>query len=1060
MKFLQIHLLWLFLLVCPNAFSALTVSNLVLPPSSVAKYAENTIRFTLSGAVYSSPYNYNEISIRLMLISPSNVTHYVDGYYYTSYTQNPVYHHVNDPFPCEILQPTGNNEWRIHFTLPQTGTWRYRILISNSTHNPSIGLPVSTLYYNINVTNSSDPGFIKVRDKRFKYDNGGIYFPIGQNLAFSKERGGNKEKTFGTYQYETRTDVLEANGIDFIRILLGTEWGFTIHGYDLEDGEHFYLGEYNQKDLWRLDKVFDMCKAKNIKIQLTLSDGGQFKHTPNGWPKNPYNPINGGPVSGGHLSFFSDPAAKSVYKNYLRYMISRFGHRTNLFGWEFFNEVNALTDSVAGQYNNEPYPGYFDEVISWHQEMYNYIRQYDINEHVISTSMGGGLGGHGLSELWNHMDYMTTHDYKNLDSTNSEDNFPSHFYSQRQICKDEYNNKPYMANEFGQAFDLKPATDIDPHGFDLHATLLSSLVTGIDGTPMMWWWDVYLEQDFISKLHYHYIPVRHIVDNYELFEADENLVVYNRFLENGMRIHSKSNQGIRFAGWVQDTNFVFSNLRDHYPAYLWLTSWIPPAPASVNNTFTLNANETGNYLITWIDPSTGLQFSQYTIYNSNPHALTLEIPVTLRTRGYGDAFFIAELVCEDSKWHAEQICSECTPYNGFSELSYSNIKDEVFYVSGGRIKSLERTTGNTWEFRDLIYSGSNNTTNDIETDYNNRVFFVTTDNKIHSISHVAGTTWSRSDLNGAVPGNARDGLQVAPNDQLYYITTSSAVQMLWFNGSSWIHSDMNNAVPSGVKSNISLVPTSNNIFFVNTSNQVVRLYWSTNWQTEVLVTVPNAWDKITAVNDNTLLVSTTTGALVRVIRQGTSWLIDPDFPSSPANFSNTQVPIVNAVNQYFYINNGNTAINNYWLNPVTSNYQHSDLDYATTSASKIAYGGNDIIYSQSNGQFFRLYYASSCEGYNDTGLPRPSLNLEENKTGLTAELSLYPNPSQDYIEIRSATVIENYTLKDGKLSQLYMKSGIGSTDFRIDVSALRPGLYLLIMNTADGVTITRKFIKH
>jgi len=1059
MKFLRMHLLWLLLLVCPEAFSALTVSNLVLPSSSVTKYTENTIRFTLNGAVYSSPYDYDEISVRLLLISPSNVTYYVDGYYYTSYTQNAVYHQISDHFPCEILQPTGNDEWRIHFTLPQTGTWRYRILISNSTHNPSIGLPLLSLYYNINVTNSNDPGFIKVRDKRFKYDNGDVYFPVGHNLAFSKDKGVNRDLTFGTYQYETRTDVLEENGIDFIRILLGTEWGFTIHGYDVEDGEHFYLGSYNQKDLWRLDKVFDMCKAKNIKIQLTLSDGGQFMHTWNGWAKNPYNPVHGGPVTGGRLSFFSNSAAKAIYKNYLRYMISRFGHRTNLFGWELFNEVNAPSDSIPNLYNYEPYPGYFNEVISWHQEMYNYIRQYDINAHIISTSMGGGLR-HGLSVLWDHMDYMTTHDYKNLDATDSADNFSSHFYSQRRICAEEYDNKPYIANEFGHNFDPKPAFDIDPHGFDFHATLLSSLITGIDGTPMMWWWDVYIELDFINKLHHHYIPIRRILDNYELFEADEDLLIYDRSPQNGMQIYSKSNQGIQFVGWVQDTNFVFSHLRDYHPAYLWLSSWVPPAPGSVNNTFTLNANEIGNYRITWIDPSTGLQFSQYTVYNSNPHALTLEMPVTLRTRGYGDAFFIAELVCEDSKWHAEQICSGCEPYNGVSELSYSKVKDEVFYVSGGSIKSLERTTGDTWEYRDLMYSGGNNATNDIETGYTNRVFFVTSDHKIHSISHVSGTYWSRSGLNDAVPGNARDGIQVASNDQIFYITTSSAIQMLWFDGSTWIHSDMNNAVPSGVKSNISLLPTSNNIFFVNTANQVVRLYWSTTWQTQVLVTVPNAWDKITAVNDNTLLISTTTGSLVRVIRQGALWIIDPNFPSSPANFSNTQVPIVNSVNQYFYVNNGNAAINNYWLNPVTGNYQHSDLDYATAGASKIAYGGNDIIYSGISGEFFRLYYAPNCDGYSDTGLPKPAFGQEESSPGLTEELHIFPNPSRDYVQIRSGKIIESYTLKDSKMALVYRQHNTGSTDFRVDISLLSPGIYILLMHTADGQTISRKIIKH
>ncbi len=84
-------------------------------------------------------------------------------------------------------------------------------------------------------------------------------------------------------------------------------------------------------------------------------------------------------------------------------------------------------------------------------------------------------------------------------------------------------------------------------------------------------------------------------------------------------------------------------------------------------------------------------------------------------------------------------------------------------------------------------------------------------------------------------------------------------------------------------------------------------------------------------------------------------------------------------------------------------------------------------------------------------LPETSLPADYSRD---PAIKLYPNPADDLLNIESTGRINMLTILDVSGS-LHMKSGRRSA---VDVSDLKPGIYILKVNTTNGTHI-RKFIK-
>jgi hypothetical protein len=334
---------------------------------------------------------------------------------------------------------------------------------------------------------SKSPGFVRVAEKApryFRFDDGSSYVAVGENVCWSGWRT-------PIADYEAWFGGLGKAGGNWARLWLafnekGLEWSpkptpkAGVGGYQ-------GLGRYALDNAWRLDEVLRIAEANGVRLMYCIGTYGEFKDggffNEGSWISNPYNARNGGPCAKPE-DFWTDPTARKLYKQRLRYLVARWGHSPFVFAWEFWNEV-------------EPTPA----VEAWTSEMAAYLKEIDPNRRLVSTS-------YGSPPIWNdaNVDFTMTHMYgvagNVLDFTD-------------RIRRDTEANlkfgKPYILAEFGidwQASDLK----WDPRGvgLNMHNGAWASIASGGAGTAMLWWWDSYVH----PKDVYHVLtPVRKFTDS-------------------------------------------------------------------------------------------------------------------------------------------------------------------------------------------------------------------------------------------------------------------------------------------------------------------------------------------------------------------------------------------------------------------------------------------------------------------------------------------------------------------------------------------------------------------
>jgi len=86
----------------------------------------------------------------------------------------------------------------------------------------------------------------------------------------------------------------------------------------------------------------------------------------------------------------------------------------------------------------------------------------------------------------------------------------------------------------------------------------------------------------------------------------------------------------------------------------------------------------------------------------------------------------------------------------------------------------------------------------------------------------------------------------------------------------------------------------------------------------------------------------------------------------------------------------------------------------------------------------------------------------ENTTASTSKLSVYPDPATDYLTLTHPVADANTSVRVTTIDGRTSAKGIltqGATTTKIDVTILRPGIYILTVQNADGRQMI-KFIKN
>lgn len=441
--------------------------TLLSGPAAVNRRTEFAVELK---AKYDNPYNPSDVALDAVATSPSGKKHHIPGFFYRPYARSVgkgtmlIAYSSTEALNAgkaapdrsfengEILTPSGPASWRVRFTPVEAGKYRFSFVLKDRRGVARKDGPP------LNVGIGKSGGFVRVdpaNPTAFRLSTGQGFYPLGANIGWAGERG--------TRDYDDWLTEYGKAGANWGRVWLSPSWTT----FALEQPHK--AGEIDLANAWRLDYALDLASRKGIRLALCIDSYNVLRDKINWpeWDRSPYKGMISKPAD-----FWTDPKVAQVYRNKLRYLVARWGADPSVFSWEFWNEVDGISDYKVGP------------VREWHRQMASYLRSIDPNHHLISTSFGGSGSGAGDAEIFAlpGIDYSVSHMY------DAPDGPAAVALAQKRLGT---LGKPHFVAEFGADASGDRSKE-DPNGLQLHDSLWSSLAVGSSGASMLWWWDSYI----------------------------------------------------------------------------------------------------------------------------------------------------------------------------------------------------------------------------------------------------------------------------------------------------------------------------------------------------------------------------------------------------------------------------------------------------------------------------------------------------------------------------------------------------------------------------------------
>lgn len=417
----------------------------------------------------TNPYDYEKAGLMGIFTSPTGSADTIDGFYFRDYQISG----TND------LIPLGDPYWKIRFSPDEAGLWEFKIVFRDTT-----GM-VETSADTFQCIESDNPGYYSFDEGYLKNENGEIFIPVGENLAWDSPEG-----AFANYQHWI--DSLKKYQVNIVKVFM-PPWGFGI------EWNNTGLGNYTERleRAWALDWVIDQLIENDIYLILVplIHDELQDKEGLHKWSDNPYNFANGGPCLN-PWDFFSDTIANKFFKRKMRYIKSRYAFSPNTIMWEVFSEAD----------NFEYYGQYKQEVNDWITEIASYLD--NTLKSRFSLSAGFAIADHD-SSTWTspEIDYTQLHLYEPRN-----DDMALMINTRSRAYMEKY-NKPFSVGEFALFHINDTVIKYDPEGIALHNALWSSLFSGAFMVALPWHWNKYIND---LGLYYHFEPLVKYINNAEV----------------------------------------------------------------------------------------------------------------------------------------------------------------------------------------------------------------------------------------------------------------------------------------------------------------------------------------------------------------------------------------------------------------------------------------------------------------------------------------------------------------------------------------------------------------
>ena len=338
------------------------------------------------------------------------------------------------------------------------------------------------------------PRFIeisKLHPGYFSFSDGSPYIAIGINLINPSSRSGeNPDSAF--YEINQWMKNLAENGGNYIRIWLSQSF------WDIEDKA---AGKYSDEKVKRIDRFFEMARKYNLRVKITLEHFRSITlaENPQKWAtKFVYHTSNGGPLDS-IRQYLTSSKGQQLFLDKIDFYQKRYGSDTLFFGWELWNEMNAMKgpeDNIFFQ---------------WNEKMLGEVkRRFPAN--LVMQSLGS-FDDDQVRTIYKKMmllpgnEIAQVHRYLDLGAKMEVCHAPMDIICSSAIQEilSYHPRKPVILAETGavepQHAGPSKFYPLDTAGILLHDILFAPFFSGSAGAGMSWHWESYVHK---NNLWYHF----------------------------------------------------------------------------------------------------------------------------------------------------------------------------------------------------------------------------------------------------------------------------------------------------------------------------------------------------------------------------------------------------------------------------------------------------------------------------------------------------------------------------------------------------------------------------
>ena len=325
----------------------------------------------------------------------------------------------------------------------------------------------------------------------FQFSDGTPYIPVGINMIAPGGKYKNNPDS-ALYEMGQWMKMLSENRGNYIRVWLSSPF------WDIEDQQ---AGAYSEEKALRIDRLLEMAGKYNLRIKMTFEHFRSLTldENPQAWAvKGVYHTSNGGPLDS-IRQYIVSAEGKKLFTDKLDFYKNRYGSDTLVFGWELWNEMNA----VKGPQD--------DAFFSWNEQMLDEVKKR-FPENMVMQSLGS-FDTDRVRSLYRKMmllpgnEVAQVHRYLDPGAEMEICHMPMDV-----ICSSaveelmSYNTgKPVILAETGAVEPKHSGPSkyypADTAGIILHDVLFAPFFAGSAGAGMSWHWDSYVAK---NNLWYHF----------------------------------------------------------------------------------------------------------------------------------------------------------------------------------------------------------------------------------------------------------------------------------------------------------------------------------------------------------------------------------------------------------------------------------------------------------------------------------------------------------------------------------------------------------------------------